>query len=146
MEILEQEEKSLFVDVTSQKIYTLRSIQVATFLGGPIIAGYLISENYRAFNEDKKSKIAIMLGVLATIVLFGVVFMLPDTKKVPTYIIPLAYSWGAYILVQQLMGAQMKAHFAAGGGVYTIWRALLAALIGGTVTVAGVFVTLLLVG
>jgi hypothetical protein len=145
MDTLEQEDV-FYKDVTQQKIYTLRSIQVATFLGGPIIAGYLISENYRAFNEDKKSKMAILIGVFATILLFGIIFMLPDTKKVPTYIIPLAYSWGTYILVQQLMGAQMKAHFAAAGEAYTIWRALLASLIGLAVTLAGVFAMALVVG
>jgi hypothetical protein len=146
METIEQEEITFFADVTPQKIYTLRAIQVATFLGGPLIAGYLISENYRVFNEDKKSKMAILGGVLATILLFGIIFMLPDTKKVPTYIIPVAYSWATYLLVQQLMGAQMKAHLAGGGQVYTIWRAVLASLIGLTVTLVGVFVMALVIG
>jgi len=146
METIEQEEITFFVDVTPRKIYTLRAIQVATFLGGPLIAGYLISENYRVFNEDKKSKVAILGGVLATILLFGIIFMLPDTKKVPTYIIPVAYSWATYILVQQLMGTQMKAHLAAGGQVYTIWRAILGSLICLAVTLAGVFVMALAIG
>jgi hypothetical protein len=146
METIEQEEITFFTDVTPQKIYTLRAIQVATFLGGPLIAGYLISENYRVFNEDKKSKVAILGGVMATILLFGIIFMLPDTKKVPTYIIPIAYSWATYLLVQQLMGAQMKAHLAVGGQVYTIWRAVLASLIGLTVTLVGVFVIAMVIG
>jgi len=138
--------ENFYEEIAPQKIYTLRSIQIATFLGGPLIAGYLISENYRVFNEDKKSKMAIVFGVLATILIFAIVFMLPDTKNVPTYIIPFAYSWGVYILAQQLMGEQMKAHFAAVGAAYTIWRAILASLIGVAVTLAGLFVVAMVIG
>jgi hypothetical protein len=146
METIEQEEITFFADVTPQRIYTLRAIQVATFLGGPLIAGYLISENYRVFNEDKKSKMAILGGVITTILLFGIIFMLPDNKMGSTFIIPLAYSWATYLLVQQLMGAQMKAHLAAGGQVYTIWRAILGSLIGLAVTLVGIFAIALFIG
>jgi hypothetical protein len=145
MDTIEQVE-NFYENTTPQKIYTLRSIQVATFLGGPLVAGYLISENYRVFNEDKKSKMAILIGVFATILLLVIIFMLPDTKKVPTYIIPLAYSWGAYVLVQQLMGVQMKAHFAAAGEAYTIWRAILASLIAAAITLAGIFTIIIIAG
>ncbi|WHT40394.1 hypothetical protein QNH98_07395 [Myroides sp. mNGS23_01] len=36
------------------KLYTPNAIRLATFLGGPLIAGYLIRENYLALQEEKK--------------------------------------------------------------------------------------------
>ncbi len=139
-------EEVFYEEAITQKIYTLNSTRAATFFGGPLVAGYLISENYRVFNEDKKSKLAIVYGVAATIILFGAIFMIPDNINVPTYIVPLIYSWLSYLLVQQLMGSQMKIHIGAGGPVFTIWRALLVALIAGVVTVIGVFVVIFIIG
>jgi hypothetical protein len=142
----ETTEEVFYEEATTQKIYTLKSIRAATFFGGPLVAGYLISENYRVFNEDKKSKMAFVYAAVATIILFGIVFIIPPTAKVPTYIIPLIYSWLTYLIVQQLMGDQMKVHVSAGGSVFTIWRALLVGLIGAVVTFGGLFILLLITG
>ncbi len=139
-------EEVFYEEAITQKIYTLNSIRAATFFGGPLVAGYLISENYRVFNEDKKSKMAIVYGAIATIILFGAIFMIPDNINVPTYIVPLIYSWLTYLIVQKLMGGQMKVHVTSGGPVFTIWRALLVALIGAAVTLAGVFVVIFISG
>jgi hypothetical protein len=142
----ETTEEVFYEEATIHKIYTLKSIRAATFFGGPLVAGYLISENYRVFNEDKKSKMAFVYAAIATIVLFGIVFMIPPTAKVPTYIIPLIYSWLTYLIVQQIMGEQMKAHITSGAPVFTIWRALLVGLIGAVVTFGGIFILLLVAG
>lgn len=37
------------------KFYSLRSISIATFLGGPIAAGILIRRNFLNQNDDKKA-------------------------------------------------------------------------------------------
>jgi hypothetical protein len=122
-----------------QKIYKIKTIQVATFVGGPLVAGYLMAENYKVFNEYGKAKMAWVYSIIATIVIFGGIFLVPDSVKIPRIIIPLIYSWLTYLIVQQLQGAQIKTHFTAGGQAYTIWRALLIALIGTIITVAVIF-------
>ncbi|HEX5552072.1 MAG TPA: hypothetical protein VFX43_02405 [Chitinophagaceae bacterium] len=38
------------------KIYINKAIYVATYLGGPLVAGYLISSNFKVFNEPGKAK------------------------------------------------------------------------------------------
>lgn len=37
------------------KIYKDRAIWAGTFLGGPLVAGYLIAENFKVFNEKKRA-------------------------------------------------------------------------------------------
>ena len=49
-------EETLAIKIPTQKIYKNRAIEIATFLGGPLVAGYLIAENFKAFNEPDKSK------------------------------------------------------------------------------------------
>lgn len=139
-------EETYYQEISQQKIYTIKAIRVATFLGGPLVAGYLISENYRAFNEDKKSKMALVYGAVATILLFAAILMIPNPTKVPTYIIPVAYSWLTYLLVQKFLGEQMQAHYAEGGESYTIWRGVLVAVIGAVLTFGSLFVLILIFG
>lgn len=139
-------EETYYHEISQQKIYTIKAIRVATFLGGPLVAGYLISENYRAFNEDKKSKMALVYGAIATILLFAAILMIPNPTKVPTYIIPVAYSWLTYLLVQKFLGEQMQAHYAEGGESYTIWRGVLVAVIGAVLTFGSLFVLILIFG
>lgn len=121
-----------------QKIYKIKVIQVATFVGGPLVAGYLLAENYKAFNEQGKAKITWVYSIIATIGILGGAFLIPDSSKIPSIIIPLIYSWLTYLIAQQLQGAQIKTHITAGGQAYTIciWRALLIGLIGAIITVA----------
>jgi hypothetical protein len=58
----------------TKKIYTDRLIWAGTFLGGPLVAGYLIAENFKVFNEPNKVKLTWIYAIIATIVIFGGVF------------------------------------------------------------------------
>lgn len=137
-------DKTWMEPAVDQKIYKIKTIQIATFVGGPLVAGYLIAQNYRVFDEAGKAKMAWVYAVVTTFVIIGSVFLIPDTVKIPQIIIPLIYSWLTYLLVKHFQADQIKAHFTAGGQAFTIWRALLIALIGAAVTLALVFIILLI--
>ncbi|MFS2189575.1 hypothetical protein ACCC92_23060 [Mucilaginibacter sp. Mucisp84] len=127
------------------KIYTLNSIRVATFIFGPLAAGYLVSQNYKAFNQKDKSTTTWIIAVVALIAIIGLAVITSNTERFPRFIFPLAYAWGTFLLVQKFQGEQMKEHFAAGGKTFTIWRALLAGLICLIVTLAAIFLILLMI-
>lgn len=59
------------------KIYSSKAISGATFLGGPLAAGYLISENFKGLNRHDEGRKSLIIGIITTIILFGGMFMLP---------------------------------------------------------------------
>lgn len=77
-------------------VYTAKHVRLGTFLGGPLIAGYFIAENYKVFGEYGKAKAAWIYAIAATIVIFGSVIFIPETARIPNYIIPIAYCWIAF--------------------------------------------------
>jgi hypothetical protein len=129
----EQEENTLQV-TTIAPIYNATHIRLGTFLGGPLLAGYFIAENYKVFGEYGKAKAAWMYAIAATIIIFGGIFLLPHSEQVPNYIIPLVYCWITYYLVQQFQGDQIKAHASRGEDFFGWGRVILISLIGLAVT------------
>lgn len=127
------------------KIYTLNSIRIATFVCGPLAAGYLVSQNYKAFNQREKVTTTWIISVVALLMLIGLAAFTSSVERFPKFIFPLVYAWGTFLLVQKFQGEQMKEHFATGGKTFTIWRALLAGLICLAVTLAVIFVILLMI-
>jgi hypothetical protein len=121
------------------KIYKDRAIWGGTFLGGPLVAGYLIAENFKAFGEPEKAKKTWIYTVIATVIIFGGAFLMPDIEMMPRQIIPIVYTAIAYYLIQYYQGAQINSHIAAGGQVYSGWRVFGVAVIGLVITMAVVF-------
>jgi hypothetical protein len=60
--------------IPAQKIYSEKNIWRATFLGGPLVAGYLLAENFKAFNEPEKVRKTWIIAVLATIIIFSAAY------------------------------------------------------------------------
>jgi hypothetical protein len=133
-------EPATYEEVTTKKIYKDQAIRVATFLGGPLVAGYLIAENYKAFNELEKVKMTWVYTVVVTVIIFGGVFFIPDSVNIPKIIIPLVYSWVTFYIVQSFQGAQMKTHMEQGGETFSWGRTLLIGLIGAVVTLAPIVI------
>src|SRR6266487_6381979 len=95
-----EQEQTLDNQILRGKIYKDRAIYVGTFLGGPLVAGYLIAENFKIFSEPDRAKKTWIYAIIATVVIFGGIFLIPDTVKIPNQIIPLIYTGITYYLVQ----------------------------------------------
>ncbi|MBV5282950.1 MAG: hypothetical protein JZU53_11030 [Paludibacter sp.] len=132
-------------ETTTQKIYKEKAIWVGTFLGGPLVAGYLISENFKVFDQQEKARKAWIYSIIVTAIVFGGVFLIHDNVKVPNQIIPLIYTLIAYQFVQIYQKAKIMTHINAGGQVYSWWRTIGVALIGLLITVIIVFSIAMLV-
>jgi peptidoglycan/LPS O-acetylase OafA/YrhL len=112
------------------KVYKDRAVYIGTFLGGPLVAGYLSAENYKNLGQQDKVKTAWLIAIISTIVIIGIVFLIPNIEKVPSYIIPIVYAGIAQYLVQKNQGPAIKSHIEKGGQVYSVWRAVWIGLVG----------------
>ena len=122
--------QSPVIQVSGQKIYKSNAIRIATFIGGPPVAGYLIAENFKAFNEPDKAKRTWIYTIAATILIFGVAFLIPPNNRSGDYLVPLIYTWIAYYLVQHYQGTNITDHVNAGGQFYNWGRTIGIAFIG----------------
>lgn len=121
------------------KIYKDRAVWFGTFLGGPLAGGYIIAENFKAFNQPDKAKKTWIYTIIATIIILGGIISIPDSVKIPNQIIPLIYTGIAYYLVQHFQGANITAHINAGGQLHSWWRTLSVGLVGLAIILIAVF-------
>ena len=131
-------------EIPTQKMYKKESIYGGTFLGGPLVAGYLIAENFKAFGEPGKARTSWICAIVATIVVFGSIFLIPEDVDIPNFLIPLVYTVITWLLVERFQGRSIAAHIAAGGPSFSWGRVILISLIGAAVTVFAAFILVLL--
>lgn len=118
----------------TKKIYKENLIYISTFLGGPIVASYLIAENFKVFNEPQKAKKTWFYAIIVSVVIFGGIFLIPNVQVIPNQIIPLLYTVIASFLVYHFQGENIKSHISAGGAIYNWWRAIGISFIGLAIT------------
>jgi len=133
-------EQALAIQSSAQKIYKDKAIRVGTFIGGPLVAGYFIAENFKAFDEPDKARKTWIYTILATIVIFGIAFLIPGNDRSGEFIMPLIYTWTAYYLVIHYQGANITSHINAGGQFYNWGRVILVAVIGLAILLAALFI------
>jgi hypothetical protein len=128
-------EKSSFIEIPTQKIYKQRAISAGAFLGGPLVAGYFIAENFKAFDENEKAKKTWIIAIIVTVFVFGTAFLIPDDVNVPNQIIPIAYTIIASYLAQHFQGTKIKEHIENGGVYFNWWRVIGVGFIGLFITI-----------
>lgn len=128
------------------KVYRPNAVPVATFFGGPLVAGYLMAANFNAFNEHRKALASWIISISVTIGLFVFLIAMPDTGHIPNEMIPLAYTLIAQALMKHYQKARIDTHIAAGGATYSNWRVVGVSLVSLVITVALVFGSLFVAG
>ncbi len=128
-------EENILTPSPQNKVYKDKAIWIGTFVGGPLVAGYLIAENFKHLGQEEKIKATWIYTIIATIIIFGGIFLIPESVKIPNVIIPLIYTAIASYIVQRLQGEKIKTHIENGGQLYSNWRALAIGLIGLVITV-----------
>ncbi|MDR2890313.1 MAG: hypothetical protein LBV18_01710 [Alistipes sp.] len=133
---IEEERVPMPDSVSILSVYKNNQFWLASMLGGPLAAGYMAAANFKAFDEPQRAKTAWIYAVAATVIVFGVIFLLPDAvmDKIPNYIIPAIYTGVAYLLVDRFQGKKIDAHRVAGGRVFSWGRVFAIGLIGAAVT------------
>ncbi|WP_162343772.1 hypothetical protein [Cyclobacterium salsum] len=124
-----------------KKIYSTRAIAIATFVGGPLAAGYLVKKNYETFEQPDHAKKSLVIGVIASIVLFAGIFLIPEEAidSIPSALIPLIYTVIIYLIVESIQGERLKDHKASNGAFYSAWKAAGIGAIATLITIAVTF-------
>ena len=125
-----------------RKIYKSSALWIGTFFGGPLIAGYIIAENFKAFNRPDNAKKTWIFTILATIIIFIGIFSIPEDAKFPNQLIPLIYTGIAALILHHFQEIQIRKHIESGGQVYRWGRVVIVGLIGLVVTFITIFATL----
>lgn len=114
---------------------------LGAYLGGPLVAGYLIAENFKLFNEINKAKKTWIFTIIGTILIFSGVFLIPENvfENIPKYIIPLTYTAIAYSLMKHYQDKNIKAFIVLGGKSFSWGRTIIVSLIGLAITVVSIF-------
>ena len=107
------------------KLYSSKAVRGATFLGGPLAAGYLISENFKALNKPNEGRKSLIIGIIATIVLFTGIFMILENimNKMPRQLILIIYTGIILGIVEWKQGDALKVHKKNGNSFFSGWRA-----------------------
>ena len=129
---------------STKKIYTNRAIGVGTALGGPLVAGYFIAENFKAFGEVSKAKKTWIYTILTTIIILTIAFNIPDNVKIPNSIIPFCYAAIACFLVECFQKKNISAYIALGGKPFSWGRTILVSVIGLAITLALLFIVVVI--
>ncbi|GAB4181100.1 MAG: hypothetical protein Kow00108_17700 [Calditrichia bacterium] len=111
---------------THIKLYSQRSIAIATYFGGPLAAGILIRQNALNLKREKQALNSLLIGIVSTFLIFFGIFQIPEEiiDKIPNAIIPLIYTGIIYLIVEKIQGNDLKIHKKNNGDFYSAWRAV----------------------
>lgn len=123
----------LYIEKSTKKIYKEKAIDVATILGGPLVAGYLIAENFKTFNETDNVRKTWFYVVIGVVLIIGSVFFIPHSKLL-NLIIPAINVAIVHYFVQRFQGQNISAHLASGGQLFGWGRTIVIGLIGSLMT------------
>ena len=103
-----------------KKLYSVKQIVVATFLGSPLAGGITLAENFRNLGNEAYAKYSMQFGFVLTAVVFWLAFVLPENT--PNSLLPAAYCGLYLFLTNKYQAADISAHFEAGGAKQSHWR------------------------
>lgn len=144
LEVKEQrlKEQSILKNETKNlKFHSQKSIGIATFLGGPLAAGYLIRENYLSLNKPDEGKKSLLIGIISTVIIFSVIFIFPESimDKIPNKLIPAIYTGIALLISAKIHGDLLHNHKENGNEFYSRWDAAGIGIISGSILVIAIF-------
>jgi len=110
------------------RLYTQKNIVAATFLGGPLAGGYLISRNFRALGNDDAGEHSLVIAIIAAVLILGNwVVLLPE--NFPLIAIPIVSAAIVFYIVRSYQGQQIKEHLEKGNQKASLWEAVAVGLI-----------------
>ena len=99
------------------KLYSSNNIVGATFFGGPLAAGYLLSKNFKKLGDRDAARTSLLIAIGVTVLLFGGLFVIPEqiVDRIPNLLIPFALAGIAGYLVRNFQQQQIEQHIKEGG-------------------------------
>ena len=122
-------EENILEQVPEFKLHKKQTITICTFLTGPLVAGFLIAENFNQLNEKGKAIKTWIFTIAGTIILFCSIIFIPALEKIPNFLFVILYTLLASYSVQRFQQAKINLHQQNGGQFFPVWRAVLASLL-----------------
>ena len=122
--------------------FTPEQIYVASCLGSPLAAAWLMVRNHQALQQPQQGRQAVWVGLTATLVVLAIALMLPPSM--PVVVWPFLYSIGSYVYARKVLGADLARALGTVGQRGAWWR-VIAIGFGWFFVLCGVIVALALV-
>jgi hypothetical protein len=130
---------SVPITMSSRPLYDSTAVGIAAFLGSPLAGSALMALNYRRLGKPSVALRTVMAGVLATVLLFGIAYLVPEDQPAGRSVLSVWGLIGTVAVARNLQGSIVAAHRSAGGKVGSRWfGAAIGILVG--VTIATPFV------
>ena len=129
-------EENILEQVPDHKMHKRGTITICTFLAGPLVAGYLIAENFYQLKEKRKAVKTWIITIAGLIILFCCSIFIPALDNIPNFVFAIAYTVLASWFVQRYQDAKIDLHKERGGQFFSVWRAVLASVISLAATIA----------
>jgi len=119
------------------KIYTSQGIGIASALGGPLAAGYLLSRNFKAFGFYQYSKNSIIFSIFTLLAYFVILILVPYnlSTNIPSLLFPLIFYGLSYRISDRYLRIHIDNHKESGGLTYSNWQAFGTGLIFAILTI-----------
>jgi len=107
------------------KLYSKKAITIATFFGGPLVAGILIRRNFLNLGEERKAINSLLIGILSTVLLIFGILMIPENiiDYIPNVLFPAIYTGIVNLIVKKNLGDSLISHAEKNGELYSGWKA-----------------------
>ncbi|MFA7615933.1 MAG: MFS transporter [Weeksellaceae bacterium] len=108
------------------KFYSKMAIYTTTFLAGPLAFGYMMWKNFKELGEKRKANLTLILVSVFTVLLFVLIFNLPDNivERTPNYLLPVLMGAVALGLSEKYFGEILKEHKERGNAFYSVWNSI----------------------
>ncbi|WP_276381715.1 L-lactate permease [Flavobacterium sp. H4147] len=111
----ETAEKSNFQEIPDRKIYSQKAIRVGTFLGGPFVSAYFLTENFKTFNDFDKVTKTWLITIITAVITFTIASLIPEDINFPNIIFPLIYMMIAGYFTKKYQEKDINEHLKNGG-------------------------------
>ena len=106
------------------------------------MAGYLISSNYKAFNEQQNAIKTWVFTFISTILMLIFLYFINSRPgpKIPGLLFPLIYSIITYNIVNIAQKEKIQAYISAGGQFHSLSRIVIVTIIGLAISLVGLLI------
>ena len=100
-------------------MFSPAQIAVASLIGSPLPAFYLLSQNYRVAQQPKNARFMLIVGAIVTALLITVGFFLPNNA--PHSPLAIIAAVCVHQIAKMAQGALLTNHVAGGGRMSSWW-------------------------
>jgi hypothetical protein len=111
------------VQARGKKLHTENHVALAAFLGSPLAGSIVLAINFARLGRQAAALGSLLLGTLATVVLFGLAFAVPLPNGAGV-LLGLGYAMLMRLIAKRLQGEELAAHVKAGGAIASAWSAV----------------------